>query len=171
MKLTRREFAAGIAAGVVAPHIISSAKAQGATIKIGMCAPVTGPAAESGGYAIKGAKLALEAVNKAGGILGKQAELIIEDDQTTNPGIVLAFSKLAAQNDIVAFLGSIRSTQVHAMAPDVVKLGKPVMGLSVADQGFVLETGRIVLGGKPDELWGNEAIRAAYLGGHGKVPA
>ena len=107
--------------------LISSARAQGATIKIGMCAPVTGPAAESGGYAIKGAKLALEAVNKAGGVLGKQAELIVEDDQTTNPGIVLAFSKLAAQSDIVGFLGSIRSTQVHAMAPDVLKLGKPVM--------------------------------------------
>ena len=60
-------------------------------------------------------------------MLGKQIELIIEDDQTTNPGIVLAFSKLAAQSDIVAFLGSIRSTQVHAMAPDVLKLGKPVM--------------------------------------------
>src|SRR6201991_4871751 len=127
MKLTRREFAAGIAAGVVAPHIVGSAKAQGATVKIGMCAPVTGPAAESGGYAIKGAKIALDAVNKAGGILGKQAELIVEDDQTTNPGIVLAFSKLAAQSDIVGFLGSIRSTQVHAMAPDVLKLGKPVM--------------------------------------------
>ncbi|SDS62008.1 ABC transporter substrate-binding protein [Bradyrhizobium canariense] len=127
MKLTRRDFTAGIAAGIVAPQIISSARAQGATIKIGMCAPVTGPAAESGGYAIKGAKLALDAVNKAGGILGKQAELIVEDDQTTNPGIVLAFSKLAAQSDIVGFLGSIRSTQVHAMAPDVVKLGKPVM--------------------------------------------
>src|SRR6266481_1712513 len=128
MKLTRRDFAAGIVAGVAAPHIMTSARAQGApTIKIGMCAPVTGPAAESGGYAIKGAKLALEAVNKAGGILGKQAELVIEDDQTTNPGIVLAFSKLAAQSDIVAFLRSIRSTQVHAMAPDLVKVAKPMM--------------------------------------------
>lgn len=127
MKLTRREFSAGLAAGLAAPALLRSAQAQGATIKIGMCAPVTGPAAESGGYAIKGAKLALEAVNKAGGILGKQGELIIEDDQTTNPGIVLAFSKLAAQSDIVGFLGSIRSTQVHAMAPDVLKLGKPVM--------------------------------------------
>jgi len=127
MRLTRRDFAAGIAAGIAAPYLIKSANAQGATIKIGMCAPVTGPAAESGGYAIKGAKLALEAVNKAGGILGKQGELIVEDDQTTNPGIVLAFSKLAAQSDIVGFLGSIRSTQVHAMAPDVIKLGKPVM--------------------------------------------
>jgi branched-chain amino acid transport system ATP-binding protein len=45
------------------------------------------------------------------------------------------------------------------------------MGLSVADYGYVLETGRIVLGGKPNELWGNEAIAAAYLGGHAKVPA
>src|SRR5882762_5771792 len=127
MKLTRRDFAAGVVAGIAAPHIISSAKAQGATLKIGMCAPVTGPAAESGGYAVKGAKLALDAINKAGGVMGKQLELIVEDDQTTNPGIVLAFSKLAANPDIVAFLGSIRSTQVNAMAPDVAKVGKPVM--------------------------------------------
>jgi branched-chain amino acid transport system substrate-binding protein len=127
MKFTRRDFTVGMAAGIVAPYVITSARAQGATIKIGMCAPVTGPAAESGGYAVKGAKLALDAINKAGGILGKQGELIVEDDQTTNPGIVLAFSKLASQPDIVGFLGSIRSTQVHAMAPDVVKLGKPVM--------------------------------------------
>src|SRR6202042_2024604 len=127
MRLTRREFAAGIAAGVAAPYVLTSANAQGATIKIGMCVPVTGPAAEQGLWAQNGAKLALAAVNKAGGILGKQVELVIEDDQTTNPGIVLAFSKLAAQSDIVGFLGSIRSTQVHAMAPDVLKLGKPVM--------------------------------------------
>src|SRR6266404_1363169 len=127
MKLTRRDFAAGIAAGIAAPHIIGSARAQGATIKIGMCVPVTGPAAEQGLWAQNGAKLAIAAVNKAGGVLGKQLELVIEDDQTTNPGIVLAFSKLAAQPDIVAFLGSIRSTQVMAMAPDVLKLGKPVM--------------------------------------------
>src|SRR5271168_1456390 len=127
MRLTRREFAAGIAAGVAAPYVINSANAQASTIKIGMCVPVTGPAAAQGLLAQNGAKLALAAVNKAGGVLGKQVELVIEDDQTTNPGIVLAFSKLAAQSDIVGFLGSIRSTQVHAMAPDVLKLGKPVM--------------------------------------------
>src|SRR3974390_489964 len=128
MRLSRRDFAAGLAAGIAAPYIIKTARAEGAaTIKVGMGAPVAGPAAESGRYAIQGAKLALEAVNKAGGILGKQAELVIEDDQTTNPGLVLAFSKPPAQSDIVAFLGWIRSTQVHAMAPDGLKLGKPVM--------------------------------------------
>ena len=127
MKFTRRGFSATLAATLATPAFIGRAGAQAATIKIGMCAPVTGPAAESGRYAQIGAKLALDAVNKAGGVLGKQVELIVEDDQTTNPGIVLAFSKLAAQPDIVAFLGSIRSTQVHAMSPDVLKLGKPVM--------------------------------------------
>src|SRR3954470_5088611 len=127
MKLTRRHFTAGLAAGISAPYVMGSARGQGATIKLGMCVPVTGPAAEQGLWAQNGAKLALAALNKAGGVLGKQVELVIEDDQTTNPGIVLAFSKLAAQPDIVAFLGSIRSTQVMAMAPDVLKLGKPVM--------------------------------------------
>jgi len=45
------------------------------------------------------------------------------------------------------------------------------MGLSVADHGYVLETGRIVLGGKPNELWGNDAVAAACLGGHAKASA
>lgn len=127
MKLTRRDFSVGVAATLAAPAIIKSAGAQGAAIKIGMVVPITGPAAEQGKWALNGAKLALASINKSGGALGKQLELITEDDQTTNPGVVLAFSKLAAQPDIVAFLGSIRSTQVHAMHPEVQKLGKPMM--------------------------------------------
>src|ERR1700675_1371840 len=126
MTISRRRFNATLSAALTLP-LVGRASAQGATMKIGMCAPVTGPAAESGRYAQIGAKIAVDAVNKAGGVLGKQLELIVEDDQTTNPGIVLAFSQLAAQPDIVAFLGSIRSTQVPAMSPDVLKLGKPVM--------------------------------------------
>ena len=126
MTFTRRQISAGLAAGIAMPAILRPAHAQGATLKIGMVLPVTGPAADSGKYALTGAKLAMERVNKAGGVLGKQVELVTEDDQTTNPGAVLAFSKLAAQPDIVAFLGSIRSTQNHAMAPDILKTGKPV---------------------------------------------
>jgi branched-chain amino acid transport system substrate-binding protein len=97
------------------------------TIKVGMVAPLTGPGAESGRYQVQGAKLAADEINKAGGVLGRQLELVIEDDQTTNPGTVLAFSKLAGTAELAAFLGPIRSTQIHAMAPDVLKLGKPVL--------------------------------------------
>jgi branched-chain amino acid transport system ATP-binding protein len=39
------------------------------------------------------------------------------------------------------------------------------MALSVADSGYVLETGHLVVSGKPTELWSNDAVRAAYLGG------
>jgi branched-chain amino acid transport system substrate-binding protein len=127
MAMSRRVFGRGAAAAVAVPSLGLRAFAQGAPLKIGMCTPVTGPAAEQGRYAQTGARLALDAINKAGGVLGRKVELVIEDDQTTNPGIVLAFSKLASQPDIVAFIGSIRSTQVHAMAPDVMKVGKPVM--------------------------------------------
>ena len=126
MKLTRRFVNWGVAASLTTPALLRSARADDSTIKVGMVLPVTGPAADNGRYSLTGAKIALDRVNKAGGALGKQIELITEDDQTTNPGAVLAFSKLAAQPDIVAFIGSIRSTQNHAMAPDILKTGKPV---------------------------------------------
>ena len=95
-------------------------------LKIGMVAPVTGPLAVDR-YGILGAKLAVEEINKAGGVLGRPIELVIEDSQSTNPGSVLAFSKLAGDKDIPAFIGPIFSTQIHAIAPDIQRTGRPVM--------------------------------------------
>src|SRR5580692_6576218 len=126
MNFTRRSVTAGLGFSMAMPAILRRARGQSAPLRIGMVLPVTGPAADSGKYALTGAKIALDRINKAGGILSRQVELVTEDDQTTNPGAVLAFSKLAAQPDIVAFLGSIRSTQNHAMAPDILKAAKPV---------------------------------------------
>jgi branched-chain amino acid transport system substrate-binding protein len=116
----------GLAASFAVPGLMRRARAGGDTIKIGMVLSATGSGADGGKYALTGATIALDRVNKSGGVLGKQVELITEDDQTTNPGAVLAFSKLAVQPDIVAFIGEIRSTQTHAMAPDILKTGKPV---------------------------------------------
>jgi branched-chain amino acid transport system substrate-binding protein len=126
MTITRRGFSVALAAGVAMPAVLRNALGQSNTLKIGMILPVTGPGADSGKYSLTGAKIALDRVNKAGGVLSRQVELVTEDDQTTNPGAVLAFSKLAAQPDIVAFIGSIRSTQNHAMAPDILRTAKPV---------------------------------------------
>lgn len=39
------------------------------------------------------------------------------------------------------------------------------MALGVADRGYVLETGRLLVSGKPDALWADPQVRAAYLGG------
>jgi branched-chain amino acid transport system substrate-binding protein len=96
-------------------------------IKIGMVVPLTGPIADAGRYGMQGAKLAVEEINAAGGVLGRPLELIIEDDQTQNPTTVLAFTKLADNKDIVAFLGPTRSTQIQAIAPSVLQAGRPVL--------------------------------------------
>src|SRR6204780_3800664 len=124
MWFNRRTLNAGLTVSLAAPMISRVARAAD-SLKIGMVLPVTGPAAAVGGYAPAGAKIALDRANKSGGVLGKQLELLTEDDQTTNPGDVLAFSKLAAQPDIVAFLGPVRSTQNHAIANDILKTAKP----------------------------------------------
>jgi branched-chain amino acid transport system substrate-binding protein len=113
----------GLALAVTLPAAVQAAE----TIKIGMVAPLTGPIADAGRYGVQGAKLAVEEVNKAGGVLGRQIELVVEDDQSLNPATVLAFTKLADDKNIVAFLGPTRSTQIQSIAPSVKQAARPVM--------------------------------------------
>ena len=122
MALTRRGLGLAAAGLLAAPRIARAAE----PLLIGVTVPLTGPAAEAGRFMQNGMKLALEDVNKAG-VLGRPVQIVTEDDQTTNPGAVLAFSRLAGRPEIAVFIGSIRSTQVNAMAPDVRKTGKPMM--------------------------------------------
>jgi branched-chain amino acid transport system ATP-binding protein len=63
--------------------------------------------------------------------------------------------------------------QVYRVISDIRRQGTTVllveqnahMALSVADRGYVLETGRLVIEGRPEELWSNDEVRLAYLGG------
>ena len=96
-------------------------------IKFGMMAESSGPNAEAGIYQINGAKMAVEEINAAGGVLGRPLELRAEDNQSTNPGSVLAISKLTSGGDMTALIGSVRSTQIQAVAPTVAKAGLPMV--------------------------------------------
>jgi branched-chain amino acid transport system substrate-binding protein len=97
------------------------------TLKIGLTAEMTGPNAESGAYQVNGAKLALDEINKAGGVLGKQLELRVEDTQSNNNGAVNALSRLGAEGGVTAIVGPVRSTQIQAMAPTLARLGVPMI--------------------------------------------
>lgn len=123
MLLSRR-----VAIGVFSAAFLGSVDPSFAqeTIKIGMASPLTGVAAEVGLFQKAGAQLGIDRVNAEGGALGRKFELVVEDDQTTNPGIVLAFSRLINRGDLVAVLASLRSTQVNAIASDAKKAGIPV---------------------------------------------
>lgn len=97
------------------------------TVKFGMVSEITGPNAEAGANSLNGAKMAIDEINKAGGVLGAPVELKFEDNQSTNPGSVLALSKLASDGNLSALIAPVRSTQVHATAPTIAKLGLPTM--------------------------------------------
>ncbi len=125
MLITRRS--ALLSAATVTSLGIAGRARAAETMKIGVVSPLTGPVAEAGRIQLNSLRLAVEKQNAAGGALGQQIELIVEDDQSTNPGAVLAFSRLAERKEIAGFIGSIRSTQMNAMAPDMLKVAKPVM--------------------------------------------
>lgn len=123
MTITRRAM---LLAAAVTPFAIGRARAAD-TMKVGVIAPLTGVVAEPGRIQLNSLRLAAAKINASGGVMGKQIELLVEDDASSNPGAVLAFSRLAENKEIVGFIGSIRSTVMNAMAPDMLKLGKPVM--------------------------------------------
>ena len=124
MMISRRTAVGLVSAAIVVGYVGSASAAD--TIKFGMTTPMTGPAALDGDQQTKAAKLAVQEINAAGGVLGKQLEMVQEDDQTTNPGIVLAFSRLISRGDLSFVIASVRSTQVNAISADVQKSALPV---------------------------------------------
>ena len=63
-------------AGLLAVSALASAQE---TVKIGLIEPLTGSVAYNGLASVNGAKLAVAQRNAAGGVLGRQVELVIED--------------------------------------------------------------------------------------------
>ncbi len=124
---TRLVWVAGLVVACMLAASFTAAHAQSKPIKIGHVVPVTGEAAEAGQYQKQGADLAAEKINAAGGVNGRKLTLVIEDDQTTNPGAVAALQKLLEDKEIPAIIGSIRSTQVQAMLPTINQAQEPTM--------------------------------------------
>ena len=87
---------------------------------------------------------------------------------------LMAQPKLLLLDEPSLGLAPLIVQQVFRVIADIRKRGTTVllveqnahMALSVADRGYVLETGKLLVSGKPEALWNDPQVRAAYLGGH-----
>lgn len=109
---------------VLAVALVGAARAAD-PITLGVVDEITGPNAEAGVLVLHGARLAVDEVNAAGGIMGRPVQLKVEDNGSTNPGTVLAYSKLVAEGGVAAVIGPLRSTQVQAASPTIAKAHVP----------------------------------------------
>jgi branched-chain amino acid transport system substrate-binding protein len=87
------------------------------TIKVGEFASLTGKEATYGEAAHKGTVLAVEEINAHGGVLGRQLELISEDDQSKPGEAATVVKKLISRDKVVAILGEIASSRSLEAAP------------------------------------------------------
>jgi branched-chain amino acid transport system substrate-binding protein len=114
----RAVLKAGIAIGamqVASPFVVKALADE--PIKIGLDNPLTGPYAALGKNELIGAKLALEHINAKGGILGRKAELLVEDSTSGDAGTAVQKARKLIDRDKVNFLvGNINSALAQAIA-------------------------------------------------------
>ncbi|RUY12184.1 ABC transporter substrate-binding protein, partial [Mesorhizobium sp. M7A.F.Ca.US.005.03.2.1] len=119
--LTRRTALKGLAAGAglgLAPGFVRYSQAQSsAPIKIGFQSHRTGIGAAYGRWYEKTTAAAVKAINAAGGINGRQVEVIIEDDGTDPGRGAEVVGKFATQHKTDIVFGTLFSHVVIGSAP------------------------------------------------------
>jgi len=101
-------------------------------------------------YQRRGAELAAEKVNAAGGINGRKIEIVIADDQATNPGAFAALQKLLEDKEIPMIVGSNRPTQLQAMLPTINEAKIP-MAMGGTNYGLTHSENRWVFRFRPHD--------------------
>jgi branched-chain amino acid transport system substrate-binding protein len=86
-------------------------------IIIGAYGSLTGPQATFGQSTRKGVDLAIEELNKAGGVLNRQLQVIVEDDQGRPEEASTVVTKLITSDKVVAVIGEVASSNSLAAAP------------------------------------------------------
>lgn len=130
----QRQFRVGWAALVVLGLVLGCGEQRGASdaggpapIKVGHFASLTGDTATFGQSTDHGIALAFEAINAAGGVLGRPLELISEDDRSVTEEARTAAQKLIQRDEVVALLGEVASSRSLAAAPEAQRAHVPMI--------------------------------------------
>lgn len=106
-----------LAMATVVTTVILSCAQKKDVIRIGEYGSLTGTTATFGISTKNGIDMAVAKVNQEGGILGKQVEVIVEDDQGKPEEAATAVKKLINQDKVIAILGEVASSRSLAGAP------------------------------------------------------
>ncbi len=132
--ISRIAVAAALAAG-----LSSTGSAQG-PIKIGVTQPLTGAFAASGNYVAQGAKIAEDEINKAGGVLGRKIQLVIEDNKSNPTEAVATAEKLIQRDKVPVMMGAWSSTLTLAVMPKLEEYGVPML-VETSSSGKITTSG------------------------------
>jgi branched-chain amino acid transport system substrate-binding protein len=99
---------AALTAALVAAGFAQSAYAQEA-IKIGVAGPFTGGSSSMGVSMRDGVRMAVAEINKAGGVMGRQLQLVERDDEAKNERGVQIAQELINKEKVVATVGYINT--------------------------------------------------------------
>ena len=117
MTSSRRDFvkvASALALAGLTPAVV---RGQGGPIQLGVLTPLTGAGGFDGPRMLKAMKAVMDEVNAAGGLLGRQVELVVEDDETNPEAAVRAARKLIDVTKVPAIMGTWASAVTTAVAP------------------------------------------------------
>ncbi|HWK43507.1 MAG TPA: amino acid ABC transporter substrate-binding protein [Stellaceae bacterium] len=95
-------------------------------IKIGLAITQTGPFSPPASYELRGYELAVDQINKSGGLLGRQLQIVKYDDQGNPATAVQLYQKLLTDDRVDLLLSPYQTDLVGAVAP-VVNRAKKVM--------------------------------------------
>ena len=102
------------------PKTSETATGTGGTegeIVVGEYGSLTGAEATFGQSTHNGIMLAMDEINSAGGVNGRKVRVITEDDQSKAEEAASAVQKLISQNNVIAVLGEVASSNSLAAAP------------------------------------------------------
>jgi ABC-type branched-subunit amino acid transport system substrate-binding protein len=116
-KTTRRTLLKGAAAMTAGTALPIRASAQGEALRFGILTPLTGAGGADGPRMLKAMQGVIEEVNKAGGVLGRKIETVVEDDQTNPEAAVRAARKLIEVDKVPVIMGTWASAVTSAVAP------------------------------------------------------
>lgn len=114
------------------------------TIKLGLNYELSNEVATYGQSLVQGIELAFKEINAAGGVLGKQVELIKADNKSDTAEAASVASKLATRDKVVAILGPATSGSVKAAIPQATQNKVPLISASsTADDVTIDSNGKV----------------------------